>query len=183
MGEFFDSGARFTSAVNRINSRLKTIGNRIGKLSRTYQKYSAEISANIPFEYQRFSNGILQIGKPKRLYNEGDLDIEKFISITDTDMETYGDIKNEYLPKYEQLKQKFEEENAQGFGDVATGEDFTLDEFIRANEELDNSLPVLYDNIKSDEVNEALDVMHITGRRKTYKELNGVIDVAELYTI
>lgn len=183
MGEFFDSGARFASAVNRINSRMKTIAEKVGKMSTAYQDLSTEISNYIPYQYQRFSDGILQIAKPRTLYKEDSYDIEKFINISDKEMETYSDIKKAYEPKYEELKRQFEQESEEGFGDVSTEEDFSIEEFIRANESLNSALPVLYENMQSDKVEKALNIMSIEGRRKTYKELNEVISIAELYTI
>lgn len=178
----FDTSARFASAVRRINDRLKMIAQRLSKNSYEYQKYSTELDLMIPDAYKRYNkDGVLQVAKPIALYKENDNSVFNEIHTLDKGMETYGKIKERYEKSYEELLERYKTENEQGFGSEVTRENFTLDDFVKVNESLDSTLPILYAHMESEDVKSAIDILHIKGRKKTYAELVNVIDVGDAY--
>ena len=56
MSEYFDTSARFTSAVNRINDRLKTMAKRMGTESKLYKDMVNEVFMNVPQTHLKYSD-------------------------------------------------------------------------------------------------------------------------------
>lgn len=171
MSEYFDTSARFTSAVNRINDRLKTMAKRMGTESKLYKDMVNEVFMNIPQTHLKYSDltinkatvkNVLQIAKPVSLYK--DTDTHKLINAMDKGgVRTWGSYREEYQTRYEQALKN-------------TGENFTIEQFINVEEALPSTIPLVSSqNLDMDVATnkKALDIMKQS--HKTYEELDTVI--------
>lgn len=171
MSEYFDTSARFTSAINRINNRLLTMANRMGTESKLYKDMVNEVFMNVPQSHLKYSDlsvnkttvkNVLQIAKPSTLYK--DIDIHKSINAMDLGgIRTWGSYREEYQTRYEQALKN-------------TGENFTMEQFINVEEALPSTIPLVSSqNLDLDVATnkKALDIMKQS--HKTYAELDTVI--------
>lgn len=162
MSEYFDTSARFTSATNRINDRLKTVADRLGTESKVYKDMVNLVHVNIPESNLRYNkDGIIQISKPATLYK--DTDIHKAVDKMDKGgIETWGDYRSQYEESYERAKQQ-------------TGEsDLSIEDFINVEESLPSAISTLYDKSGSEENQKKAEaILHKS--HKTYEELSEVV--------
>lgn len=162
--EYFDTSASMTSAVNRINDRIKNAVNHFGSDSKIVQDMYSQIDALVPLQNQRFNaEGVLQIAKPTQLYKDADM----HGIIYNMDAETikpYGDIKAEYQKAYEHYKKSaFYDEDA--ISDI--------DAYILFGSELIDALMWAYNNA---ETPEGIEINRIMSQdKKTYADLQRVI--------
>lgn len=134
--DIYGNSAEVTSAVNRINGRIKTAVAHFGTESKIVQDMYSLIDALVPLENQRFTNdGVLQIARPATLYK--DQDMHDIIHGMDTGgVRTYGDIKAEYQKGYETF-QKSEYEGEMSIDEYIDVFSNIMDMIIWASENAD----------------------------------------------
>lgn len=160
--EYFDTSARFTSATNRINDRLKTLADRLGTESKVYKDMVNQIYVNIPESNLRYNkDGVIQISKPASLYK--DTDIHEAVDKMDKGgIETWGEYRSQYEESYERAKQQ-------------TGEtDLSIEDFINVEESLPSAISSLYDKAGSEENRKKAESI-LNKSHKTYEELSEVV--------
>ena len=194
--------------VKRINERINEVVKLLGADSEAYQKYVARLKSLLPSQFVRVDkDGLFKIARKKELYNRaGDEKIQRaFEQILKTP--TAGDIKkNARRVIKEERKKKLQEdqERARALPEVP-GEEFpdlppeyqglgngamikeplkpTQAEIIDKAKQMDRVEKFVSDNqemfyvtFKNTEIN---DIIHIRGRKKTYAELQKIIDEYE----
>ena len=158
----FEYLAQVQSAVRRLNYRLETLSNNVGKDSPIVQKIMSEVDLYFDGNY-RFKNGVAQLVKPQQIYN--DEDMNKALQHLDRTVKTWGDYKREYEKEYEHYK-----EQAEFFGDTPV----PIGEFINVYANVDKIMEWMYPTDTA-EKEKALNIMQQKGRRKSYEELASVI--------
>ena len=163
----FELLASVQSAVRRINSRLTTLAEKVGTNNSLYQDFVTKIDRFFPNNY-RFKDGVVQLIKPSQIWK--DPDMNRMIEDLDKTQPTWAQIKKEHEPRY----QKYVEQEK--FFGTPEEEIVDLGSWIKTFTELPDALVWMY--AKRDELTDsALEIMHITGRRKTYRELGQATDM------
>lgn len=105
VSKIFDTSARFSSSVRRINERLRRLADKLGTESKVYQDAAANLDSLIDDSHLYYNkNGILQIGKPSTLYK--DVSSHKAIkNLDDGIIPTWGKIKEQYDKEYNEYLQ------------------------------------------------------------------------------
>jgi hypothetical protein len=161
----FEYLAQAQSAVRRINDRIITLSKKLGSNSDIVSNLASKMEVLFP-DNIRYKNGIPQLYSPSSLYKdeEYNTDLETF----DKEFKTWGMYKKEYEPRYEKYREEQE---------FFKKEPVSQSEFIQQQERLPQALVYMYSS-KTDEASEALEIMRIKHRRKTYDELNKVTELA-----
>lgn len=158
--------------IKSLNNRLKAIANTFGEASTRYDKLKKDLIVQLEprgLKYYENKNGIIQINESKENI-ENDLmwnfiDKKKYLNM-ETPTET---LKNTFKKMKErgELPQDAKYDKMQMI--TYTNEYMAISEYVA------NNLSYLYTGTES--TNQALDIMHIRGRRKTYEELRQVSKV------
>lgn len=165
--EYFRTGAEVQSAVNRINSRIRTAEEHFGSDSKIVQDMYTKLDLLIPQENLRYNaDGVLQIARPYDLFKNADVH-EVLYNFDNSDIKTYGDIKAEYQKGYESFRESSE------FFEPSVGASMSIDEFITTFSMLADALQWAYDYSDSPEGQSILTIMQQS--RKTYSDLQDVI--------
>lgn len=164
--EYFSTGAEVQSAVNRINSRIRTAREHFGDDSKIVQDMYTKLDILIPQENLRYNaDGVLQIAKPYDLFKNSDAH-EVIYNFDKTDIRTYGDIKAGYQKPYEHyIESEFFDE------DVIDD----IDTFIIFASDLMDALHWAYQNEDTPEAMEIIEIM--SQKQKTYGDLQRVISL------
>lgn len=150
--EYFRTGAEVQSAVNRINSRLRTIASHLGNDSTQLQNLYTQIDIFVPNNLVYYNKDkVLQIGTPYKIFKMPE--IHAVISHFDKDFPTYGDIKAEYQKGYLSLQRSSE------FFDNESVHELTIDQYIEIFANISDILKWASDN--QDEIDEAKEILEI----------------------
>ena len=105
VSKIFDTSARFSSSVRRINERLRRLADKLGTESKVYQDAASNLDSLIDDSHLYYNkNGVLQIGKPATLYK--DISVHKAIKNLDEGViPTWGNIKEQYEREYSEYLQ------------------------------------------------------------------------------
>ena len=161
--DYFNTGAEVQSAVNRINSRIRTVQAHFGNDSKIVQDMYTKLDLLIPQENLRYNaDGVLQIAKPYDLFKNSDVH-EVIYNFDKHDIKTYGDIKAEYQKGYD----SFRESN--DFFDSDTRSEVTIDQYIDIFSSLYDALIWASEHKDTPEGMEILNIAH--QKRKTYNDL------------
>lgn len=164
--EYFRTGAEVQSAVNRINSRIRTAEEHFGSDSKIVQDMYTKLDLLIPQENLRYNaDGVLQIARPYDLFKNSDAH-EVIYNFDTQDIKTYGDIKAEYQKSYEHYRES-------EFFDEDVIDD--IDAFIIFGSELMDALYWAYENKDTPEGMEIIEIM--SQKQKTYGDLQQVISL------
>lgn len=162
--EYFSTGAEVQSAVNRINSRIRTAQAHFGEDSKIVQDMYTKLDLLIPQENLRYNAaGVLQIAKPYDLFKNSDAH-EIIYNFDTQDIKTYGDIKADYQKAYEHYRES-------DFFDEDVIDD--IDAFIIFGSELVDALYWAYENEDTPEGMEIIEIM--SQKQKSYGDLQRVI--------
>ena len=165
--DYFNTGAEVQSAVNRINSRIRTAQAHFGEDSKIVQDMYTKLDLLIPQENLRYNaDGVLQIARPYDLYKNSDAH-EVLYNFDKSDIKTYGDIKAEYQKGYDSFKESSE------FFESGIKASMSIDEFITTFSTLADALQWAYDYSDSPEGQSILSIMMQS--KKTYSDLQDVI--------
>lgn len=164
--DYFNTGAEVQSAVNRINSRIRTAHAHFGSDSKIVQDMYTKLDLLIPQKNLRYNaDGVLQIARPYALFKNADAH-EIIYNFDTQDIKTYGDIKAEYQKSYEHYRES-------EFFDEDVIDD--IDAFIIFGSELMDALYWAYDNKDTPEGMEIIEIM--SQKQKTYGDLQRVISL------
>ena len=164
--EYFNTGAEVQSAVNRINSRIRTAEEHFGADSKIVQDMYTKLDLLIPQENLRYNvDGVLQIARPYDLFKNSDAH-EIIYNFDKEDIKKYGDIKAEYQKSYEHYRES-------EFFDEDVIDD--IDAFIIFGSELMDALHWAYENKETPEGMEIIEIM--SQKQKTYGDLQRVISL------
>ena len=164
--EYFNTGAEVQSAVNRINSRIRTAEEHFGNDSKIVQDMYTKLDLLIPQKNLRYNaDGVLQIARPYDLFKNSDAH-EIIYNFDTQDIKTYGDIKAEYQKSYEHYRES-------EFFDEDVIDD--IDAFIIFGSELMDALYWAYENKDTPEGMEIIEIM--SQKQKTYGDLQRVISL------
>ena len=167
--EYFRTGAEVQSAVNRINSRIRTAQEHFGNDSKIVQDMYTKLDLLIPQENLRYNaDGVLQIARPYDLFKNADAH-EVLYNFDKSDIKTYGDIKAEYQKGYDSFRESSE------FFEQGIGASMSIDEFITTFSALADALQWAYDYSDSPEGQSILTIMQQS--KKTYGDLQAVINL------
>lgn len=139
------------SYIYTQNRRMDAIAKAVGVDSKIYQDQVNKIKRAIPPEFTRQVNGVLHMVKPGKMEQAG----LTFGSIPV--IKTWGDIRKGYKEGWQSWVQEPENEGK------------TLNDYIRSEQQLIEDMPLLYG--KSEKAQRGLEIMQITGRRKTWDEI------------
>lgn len=160
--------------IKMINERIKTLVKRLGPKSTIVQQVNTAIDTVIPPELRRWGKGSeIQLSGPKNIYETPD--IHEAVKMFTKTVPTYKDIKEQYAPEYEELRE----------WDPASIEGVSMEDFIEINESLPDALSVIYDRIEkgtADTLDElAISVMKDKGERRimNYATLSEIIGIAK----
>ena len=170
--DYYNTGAEVQSAVNRINSRIRTAQEHFGNDSKIVQDMYTKLDLLIPQENLRYNaDGVLQIAKPYNLFKNSDVH-EVIYNFDNTDIKTYGDIKAEYQKPYEHYLTSTE---IGEFIEFSNLDDvfMNIDEYITFMSELMDALRWAYDHPDTPEGMEINRTM--TQTRKSYADLQRVV--------
>lgn len=164
--DYFSTGAEVQSAVNRINSRIRTAREHFGEDSKIVQDMYTKLDILIPHENLRYNaEGVLQIARPYDLFKNSE--VHEFIYYFDKeDIKKYGDIKAEYQKSYEHYRE------SEFFDEDAIDD---IDAFIIFGSELMDALHWAYKNKETTEGMEIIEIM--SQKQKTYSDLQRVISL------
>ena len=164
--DYFNTGAEVQSAVNRINSRIRTAQAHFGSDSKIVQDMYTKLDLLIPQANLRYNaDGVLQIARPYELFKNADAH-EIIYNFDNSDIKTYGDIKAEYQKSYEHYRES-------EFFDEDVIDD--IDAFIIFGSELMDALYWAYENKDTPEGMEIIEIM--SQKQKTYGDLQQVISL------
>ena len=164
--DYFNTGAEVQSAVNRINSRIRTAQAHFGDDSKIVQDMYTKLDLLIPQKNLRYNaDGVLQIARPYDLFKNADAH-EIIYNFDTQDIKTYGDIKAEYQKSYEHYRES-------EFFDEDVIDD--IDAFIIFGSELMDALYWAYENKDTPEGMEIIEIM--SQKQKTYGDLQQVISL------
>lgn len=164
--DYFNTGAEVQSAVNRINSRIRTVKAHFGSDSKIVQDMYTKLDLLIPQENLRYNaDGVLQIARPYDLFKNEDAH-EIIFNFDTQDIKTYGDIKADYQKSYEHYRES-------DFFDEDVIDD--IDAFIIFGSELIDALYWTYENKDTPEGMEIIEIM--SQKQKTYGDLQRVISL------
>lgn len=165
--DYYNTGAEVQSAVNRINSRIRTAEKHFGSDSKIVQDMYTKLDLLIPQKNLRYNaDGVLQIARPYDLFKNADVH-EVLYNFDKTDIKTYGDIKAEYQKGYDSFRESSE------FFEPSVGASMSIDEFITTFSTLADALQWAYDYSDSSEGQSILAIMQQS--KKTYSDLQDVI--------
>lgn len=154
--EYFRTGAEVQSAVNRINSRLRTIAEHFGKDSTQLQNLYTQIDIFVPNNLVYYNkDNVLQIAKPYQIFKTPDT--HSVIYNFDKKFPTYGEIKAEYQKGYLSLQRSSE------FFDSESVHELTIDEYIEIFSNISDILKWASNNQGTDEGKEILEIAHQEG--------------------
>lgn len=167
--EYFRTGAEVQSAVNRINSRIRTAREHFGEDSKIVQDMYTKLDLLIPQENLRYNaDGVLQIARPYDLFKNSDAH-DTIFNFDIHDIKTYGAIKEEYQKGYDSFKESSE------FFESGVSASMTIDEFITTFSTLSDALQWAYDYSDTPEGQSILTIMQQS--KKTYSDLQDVINL------
>ena len=167
--EYFNTGAEVQSAVNRINSRIRTAQAHFGEDSKIVQDMYTKLDLLIPQENLRYNaDGVLQIARPYDLFKNSDAH-EVIYNFDNTDIKTYGDIKAEYQKGYDSFRESSE------FFESDIRAAMSIDDFITTFSSLADALQWAYDYSDTPEGQSILTIMQQS--KKTYSDLQDVINL------
>lgn len=167
--EYFNTGAEVQSAVNRINSRIRTAQSHFGDDSKIVQDMYTKLDLLIPQENLRYNaDGVLQIARPYDLFKNSDAH-EVLYNFDKSDIKTYGDIKAEYQKGYDSFRESSE------FFEPSVGASMSIDDFITTFSTLADALQWAYDYSDTPEGQSILTIMQQS--KKTYSDLQDVINL------
>ena len=161
--DYYNTGAEVQSAVNRINSRIRTAEKHFGSDSKIVQDMYTKLDLLIPQENLRYNaDGVLQIARPYDLFKN--VDAHEVLYNFDThDIKKYGDVKAEYQKSYESFKE------SNNFFDTETRNEITIDQYIDIFSSLTDALIWASEHKDTPEGMEILNIEH--QKRKTYNDL------------
>jgi hypothetical protein len=150
--------------VKRINERINEVAKLVGTNSYAYNQWYAAMKSVIPAKYQATSqHGIMQIARSKDFYRTANTKKTKQAIQRLLGMKTAGQLKKEAKKSLQALGIKkptaFDIDNRVKIIDK-------VNQFVSENEDM------FY--INDPEIQQ---IAHIKGRRKTYEELNRIIDI------
>ena len=170
--DYYNTGAEVQSAVNRINSRIRTAEKHFGSDSKIVQDMYTKLDLLIPRKNLRYNaDGVLQIARPYELFKNSDVH-EVIYNFDNTDIKTYGDIKADYQKPYEHYLTSTE---IGEFIALSNLDDvfMNIDEYIIFMSELMDALHWAYDHPDTPEGMEINRTMSQT--RKSYSDLQHVV--------
>lgn len=170
--DYYNTGAEVQSAVNRINSRIRTAEKHFGSDSKIVQDMYTKLDLLIPRKNLRYNaDGVLQIARPYELFKNSDVH-EVIYNFDNTDIKTYGDIKADYQKPYEHYLTSTE---IGEFIELSNLDDvfMNIDEYIIFMSELMDALHWAYDHPDTPEGMEINRTMSQT--RKSYYDLQHVV--------
>lgn len=170
--DYYNTGAEVQSAVNRINSRIRTAEEHFGADSKIVQDMYTKLDLLIPQKNLRYNaDGVMQIARPYDLFKNSD--VHEIIYNFDTqDIKTYGDIKADYQKPYEHY---LSSTDIGEFIEMSDLDDvfMNIDEYIVFMSELMDALHWAYEHPDTPEGIEINRIMSQT--RKSYAELQNVV--------
>lgn len=151
--------------VKRFNSRIKSLAKQFGKDSSIVQDIASKMDVLTPNNY-RFKDGIPQMTRPSDFFKNEELS-KQLQDMLDT-TPTYKELRSEYKEQYQQYS-----EQEKFFGNKPISEK----KFIVTMQSLPSAISWLYPT-NSKEQKKALAIMKEKGRRKTYAELQKVVNLS-----
>ena len=145
------------NAVERINYRIEKLTDALGIKNPIVEDIRNQVDFWLEDNY--FERGeYMRISKPSEILN----DSEKLEALQklDENIPTWRQVKEEFTPEYREALDKTEEPSDIG----------GIDTFIRVTTGLPKALANKYESLNNN------DIMHITGRKKTYEELASVLE-------
>lgn len=161
--EYFRTGAEVQSAVNRINSRLRTIADHLGHDSTQLQNLYTQIDIFVPNNLVYYNkDNVLQISKPYQIFKNPNLHI--VIYNFDKNFPTYGELKAEYQKGYLALQRSSE------FFDNESVHELSIDQYIEIFANISDILKWASDN--EDDIEEARQILEIASQKggHTYED-------------
>lgn len=160
--EYFNTGAEVQSAVNRINSRLRTIASHLGNDSTQLHNLYTQIDIFVPNNFVYYNkDNVLQIATPYKIFKMPEL--HPVIAHFDKDFPTYGEIKAEYQKGYESLQSSSE------FFDSDAVHELSMDQYIEIFSNISDILKWASDNEETEEGRQILEIAHQKGGH-TYED-------------
>lgn len=144
------------SAVRRINYRIEKLSEIWGFNSSFVQEYTAKLDIHFP-DNIRFKDGVMQLHHPAQIFDN--LAKRNALEKLDKEIPTWQDIKKEWEEPYQEALAKEE-----------FGQPIDFKQFVNVNENLDMMIATYADSNQMP--SDALEIMKIQGRRKTYEELD-----------
>ena len=154
----FEYLASVQSAVRRFNYRMETIAKNLGADSPIIEDMKANLDVNFSGNY-RIKNGVPQLIKPGQIYK--DQEMNNAMRVLDETVPTWGEIRKDFEPQYERYT-----EQEQFFGN----EPVELPKFISVLMSIPEKIKIASDQ----NITDALDILRVRGRKKTYAELQRV---------
>lgn len=162
----FEYLAQVQSAVRRINDRLQKLTEHFGYSSRIVQNAISGLDIILD-DNLRYKDGVVQLHTPSEIYK--DEDKNRALEIADENIKTWGEHRKIFEKGYTEYK-----EQAEFFGEEVV----EIEDYIRTKSDLNYALEWLYPT-DTDGKKQAIEIMKIRGRKKTYDELNKVINYVE----
>lgn len=160
--DYYSTGAEVQSAVNRINSRIRTIADHFGHDSTQLQNLYTQIDIFVPNNLVYYNKDkVLQISKPYQIFKMPD--VHSVIYHFDKDFPTYGEIKAQYQKGYEALQHSSE------FFDNESVHELSIDEYIELFSNISDILKWASDNQDTEEGKEILKIARQKGGH-TYED-------------
>lgn len=158
------TGKELSNLANRINKRIDNLVKQFGRNSASVVQYETMIKANFP--NARYDKGdVLHISrsasKLEKTFNV-EAKFEKFL-----DVQTVGDIKRKAA---EQLKE-------QGIDAPTWDEINSQANLMETAEEIIKNNAYKYDMFEDSDLNVAKELVHIKDRRKTWAEIDRIVDI------
>ena len=147
--------ASVQSAVRRFNDRMKQIAKNMGADSPIIEGVKAKIDLFFPGQY-RFTDGVPQLMKPAQIFKNAEMN-QALVDL-DENVPTWGEVRKSFESQYENYV-----EQERFFG----GEPVGIQQFIKTLYTLPESIVVASEQ----NITDALEILKVKGRRKTYAEL------------
>lgn len=160
----FEYLAQAQSAVRRINDRLQKLTEHFGSSSKIVQNAISELDVALG-DNLRYKDGVAQLHTPSEIYK--DEDMNRALESADKSLKTWGEYRKEYEKGYTEYKEQ---------GDFLGDEVASIEDYINTMSDLSSALEWLYPS-DTDGKKQAVEIMRIKGRKKTYAELIKVINL------
>ena len=158
----FDYLEQAQSATRRINSRMEKLTEELGAKNPLVEEYTAKLDMFFG-DNVRFKDGVIQLSKPAEIF--ADPEKKRALEMMDEDVKSWDAVRQEWEKPYQEAQEK---EASEGFG---ASIDFK--EFINVQMNLPEMLSHYYTS--GDIPAPALRILKEKGRKKTYSELNKVV--------
>lgn len=163
------------TTVRRLNHRLEAIAGKYGTNNKLYQDFVSKLDTFMP-DNIRFKDGVVQITKPKQIYESPEL--SNNLENLQSELKTVTGFEKQFKTSYAEYKD---------YQETINEKPLTFSEYVTNILELPEALAYLYETKDNPKVSEQtrrnasrlIDVMKVKDEgRRTNNQLNMVIDFA-----